>query len=426
MTNASPTRSSIDTRRADAVPRGLAISHPTLSIARAEGARVWDTDGKEYLDFACGIGVLNVGHRHPRVVEAVADQLTRLTHMACQVAMYDGYVELAARLNVLVGGPQRKTLLVTTGVEATENAVKIARGYTNRPGIIAFSGAFHGRTLLGLTMTASNPGYRQNFGPFAADVYHAPFPYEYHGWTTARALAGLDELLSTRVSPDQVAAIIIEPELGEGGFVPAPPEFLRALRDLTRRHGIVLVADEIQSGFGRTGRMFAYEHAGVEPDLVAMAKSLGGGLPLAAVVGTAEIMDGPAPGGLGGTYGGNPLSCAAALAVLDVFESEGLVAKAARLGEQLRAGLVRLQQRVPAIGDIRGLGCMLAMELVTDRTTKEPDAALAQQVIDRARDRGLILLKCGPHKNVVRLLPPLVATSADVARALRVLEELMT
>jgi 4-aminobutyrate aminotransferase/(S)-3-amino-2-methylpropionate transaminase len=254
-------------------------------------------------------------------------------------------------------------------------------------------------------------------------VYHAPFPYEYRGWTTARALAELDELLSTRVSPDQVAAIIIEPQLGEGGFVPAPTDFLRALRELTRRHGIVLIADEIQCGFGRTGRMFAYEHAGIEPDLVAMAKSLGGGLPLAAVVGTAEIMDGPAPGGLGGTYGGNPLACAAAIAVLDIFESEGLVAKAERLGEELRTGLVRLQQRVPAIGDVRGLGAMLAIELVTDRATKAPDAALTQQVIDGARERGLILLKCGPHKNVVRFLPPLVATSADVAQALGVLDE---
>ena len=332
-------------------------------------------------------------------------------------------MDLAARLNALVGGPARKTLLVTTGVEATENAVKIARGYTNRPGIIAFTGAFHGRTLLGLTMTASNPGYRQNFGPFASDVYHAPFPYEYRGWTTARALGDLDELFATRVTPDRVAAIIIEPQLGEGGFIPAPPDFLRALRALTLRHGIVLIADEIQSGFGRTGRMFAYEHVGIEPDLVAMAKSLGGGLPLAAVVGTAEIMDAPAPGGLGGTYGGNPLACAAALAVLDIFESEDLVAKGARIGDDLRAGLLRLQQRVPAIGDVRGLGAMLAIELVTDRATKAPDAALAQRVVDRARERGLIVLKCGPHKNIVRFLPPLVAASADIAQALGVLSD---
>jgi len=416
------TSSSLDARRAVAVPAGLAIAHPSLDIVRAEGVRVWDADGREYLDFAAGIGVLNAGHRHPRVVAAVTGQAERLMHMACQVAMYDGYVELASRLNALVGGPARKTLLVTTGAEATENAVKIARGFTNRPGVIAFTGAFHGRTLLGLTMTASNPGYRQNFGPFASDVYHAPFPYEYRGWTTARALDELGELLATRVAPDRVAAVIIEPELGEGGFVPAPAEFLRALRDLTRRHGMVLIADEIQSGFGRTGRMFAYEHAGIEPDLVTVAKSLAGGLPLAAVVGTAAIMDAPAPGGLGGTYGGNPLACAAALATLDVVASEDLGARGARLGDELRAGLLRLQARVPAIGDVRGLGAMLAIELVTDRGSKIPDAALAQRVLDRARARGLILLKCGPHKNVVRFLPPLVATSADVAAALQALD----
>ena len=406
-------------RRTSAIPRGLAITHP-IAVARAEGARVWDTDGREYLDFAAGIGVLNVGHRHPAVVAAVADQLTRLTHMACQVAMYDAYVALAERLAALVGGRRRKTLLVTTGAEATENAVKIARGFTNRQGVIAFTGAFHGRTMLALTMTASNPAYRQNFGPLAAEVYHSPFPYEYQGWTSARAVEALNELLATRIPPDQVAAIIIEPQLGEGGFVPAPPDFLRVLRDLTRRHGIVLILDEIQSGFGRTGRMFGYEHAGIEPDLVVMAKGLAGGLPLAAVVGTAGIMDAPAPGGLGGTYAGNALSCAAALAVLEIFEREHLVSRAAEIGRQLRCGLVELQQRVDAIGDVRGLGAMLAIELVTNRESRAPDAELAQRVLDRARDRGVLLLKCGPHKNVVRFLPPLIATDADVARAFQV------
>ena len=417
--HASP---SIEERRLAEVPRGLAIAHPSLSIARAEGARVWDADGREYLDFASGIGVLNVGHRHPAVLRAIAEQAGRLTHMACQVAMYDEYVELAARLNALVGGPRRKTLLVTTGVEATENAVKIARGSTNRPGIVAVTGAFHGRTLLGLTMTASNPGYRQNFGPRAGEVYHAPFPYEYRGWTTERALAELNELFVTRVAPEHVAAVIIEPQLGEGGFVPAPAEFMRALRELTKRHGILLIVDEIQSGFGRTGRMFAHEHSGIEPDLVTVAKSLAAGVPLAAVIGTAEIMDAPAPGGLGGTYGGNPLACAAALAVLDVFQSEGLVERAVKVGDELRAGLLKLQARVPAIGDVRGLGAMLAIELVSDRATKAPDAALAQRVVERALAGGLILLKCGPHKNVVRFLPPLVTSSPDIQRALQILE----
>jgi 4-aminobutyrate aminotransferase/(S)-3-amino-2-methylpropionate transaminase len=409
-------------RRAAAIPRGLAVAHP-IAVARAEGARVWDADGHEYLDFAAGIGVLNVGHRHPAVVRAVSEQLTRLTHMACQVAMYDEYVEVAARLAALVGGPARKALLVTTGAEATENAVKIARGATNRAGVIAFTGAFHGRTMLALTMTASNPAYRQNFGPLAAEVYHAPYPYEYHGWTSARAVEALNELFATRIPPDQVAAVIIEPQLGEGGFVPAPPDFLRVLRDLTRRHGIVLVLDEIQSGFGRTGRMFGYEHAGIEPDIVVMAKGLAGGLPLAAVVGTAALMDAPAPGGLGGTYAGNALSCAAALAVLQVFEREGLVGRAAAIGRQLRDGLLALQQRDPAIGDVRGLGAMLAIELVLDRDSREPDPELAQRVIDRARERGLLLLKCGPQKNVVRFLPPLVATDAEVARALEIVRD---
>jgi 4-aminobutyrate aminotransferase/(S)-3-amino-2-methylpropionate transaminase len=287
---------------------------------------------------------------------------------------------------------------------------------------VAFSGGFHGRTLLALTMTASSPGYRQNFGPFAADVYHAPFPDEYHGWTTDTAIDALEQLFSTEIMPDHVAAVVVEPQLGEGGFIPAPAAFMQRLRAITARHGIVLIVDEVQSGFGRTGRMFGYEHAGIEPDLVVMAKSLAAGLPLSAVVGKAAMMDAPLPGGLGGTYGGNPLACAAALAVLDVFESEALVARGAAIGEQLRGGLVRLQSRAPQIGDVRGLGAMLAIELVADRATKAPNAELAQRVIDTARDRGLLLLKCGPHKNVVRLLPPLTATAEEIASGLAMLE----
>jgi 4-aminobutyrate aminotransferase/(S)-3-amino-2-methylpropionate transaminase len=402
------------------IPRAIANTH-SIFVTRAEGTRVWDENGKEYLDFTSGIGVLNVGHRHPRVVRAVQEQLERVTHTCFQVAMYEPYVELAARLSALVARSTQSThkaALFTTGAEACENAVKIARAYTRRPAVIAFSGGFHGRTLLSLTMTASSPSYRQNFGPFAPEVYHAPFPDEYHGWTTARALNGLQELFSTHVPPEQVAAFVIEPQLGEGGFVPAPAEFLKGLRALSRAHGIVLVVDEIQTGFGRTGRMFAYEHAAIEPDLVTVAKSLAGGLPLSGVVGRSEIMDAPLPGGLGGTYAGNPLACAAALAVLEVFEEERLVERGERLGAELRAGLLRLKERVPEIGDVRGLGCMLAIELVVDRASKEPNAALAQQVIDRTREAGVLLLKCGPHKNVVRLLPPLVATSDDVARAL--------
>jgi 4-aminobutyrate aminotransferase/(S)-3-amino-2-methylpropionate transaminase len=404
------------------VPRGLSNTH-AIFVERAEGTRLWDTAGKEYLDFTSGIGVLNTGHRHPLVVRAVREQLDRLMHTCFQVTMYEPYVTLAARLSALAGSAAtHKTVLFTTGAEAIENAVKIARAHTKRSGVVAFSGAFHGRSLLALTMTASSPAYRQNFGPFAADVYHTPYPDEYRGWTTDKAIDALEQLFSTEVMPQQIAAAVIEPELGEGGFIPAPAAFLQQLRTITQRHGIVLVADEVQSGFGRTGRMFGYQHAGIEPDLVVMAKSLAAGLPLSAVTGTAAIMDAPLPGGLGGTYGGNPLACASALAVLDVFETEGLVARAAAIGEQLRAALLRLQARVPQIGDVRGLGAMLALELVVDPASQEPDAELAQRIVDRARERGLLLLKCGPHKNVVRLLPPLTASSDEITSGAERLE----
>jgi len=402
------------------VPRGLANTH-SIFVARAEGTRVWDVDGKEYLDFTSGIGVLNTGHRHPRVVRAVHEQVDRLMHTCFQVAMYEPYVELAARLCRLVGD-DRKAILFTTGAEAIENAVKIARAHTKRQAVVAFTGGFHGRTLLSLTMTSSSPAYRQNFGPFASEVYHSPFPDEYRGWTTDTAIDALQELFDTRVTAENVAAVVIEPQLGEGGFVPAPVAFLQRLRELTERFGIVFIADEVQTGFGRTGEMFGYQHAGIEPDLIAMAKSLASGLPLSAVVGRTAIMDAPLPGGLGGTYAGNPLACAAALAVLDVFESEALVARAAERFVAVREALKRLQARVPAIGDVRGLGCMLAMEFVKDPGTKEPDADLAQRVIEGARSRGLLLLKCGPHKNVVRLLAPLTATVDELAKGVEILE----
>ena len=405
------------------VARGLANTH-AIFVERAEGTRLWDLDGKEYLDFTSGIGVLNTGHRHPHIVRAVQQQLDRLMHTCFQVTMYEPYVELVARLCALVGAADaHKGVLFTTGAEAIENAVKIARAYTRRPAVVAFSGGFHGRSLLALTMTASSPAYRQNFGPFAPDVYHAPFPDEYRGWTADKAIDALEQLFSTEITPGQVAAVVIEPELGEGGFIPAPAPFLHRLREITRQHGIVLVADEVQSGFGRTGKMFGYQHAAIEPDLVVMAKSLAAGLPLSAVVGKTDIMDAPLPGGLGGTYGGNPLSCASALAVLDVFETEGLVERAAAIGERLRAALLRLQAQVPEIGDVRGLGAMLAIELVADPATKAPDADLAQRVVDHARIRGLLLLKCGPHKNVVRLLPPLTASTEEIASGVAMLEQ---
>ena len=405
--------------RAEHVARGVAETHP-IFVARAEGARVWDTEGREYLDFIGGIGVLNTGHRHPRVMAAVRRQLDAFTHTCFQVASYDGYVELAARLNRLVGGGPNKTLLLTTGVEATENAVKIARAATNRPGVVAFHGGFHGRTLLGLALTASSTGYRQNFGPFAPEVYHAPFPYEYRGIGTAEALAALQYLFDSRIAPAQVAAIIVEPQLGEGGFVPAPVDFLREVRRLCTAHGIVFIADEIQTGFGRTGRMFAYEHYGIEPDLVTLAKSLGGGLPLSAVVGKASIMDAPAAGGLGGTYAGNPVACAAALAVLDVFEEEHVLEQAQRQAETTRAALAALKAQHPQVGDVRGLGAMQAIEIVRP-ADRAADSSSAQQIVELARSRGLLLLKSGTYKNVIRLLPPLTTPPADLQRGLDVL-----
>jgi 4-aminobutyrate aminotransferase/(S)-3-amino-2-methylpropionate transaminase len=408
--------------RQDSVARGVVAAHPLFAV-RAEGGRLWDADGREYLDFAAGIGVLNVGHNHPRVVAAVRQQLEQFTHTCFQVVMYEPYVRLAQRLASLVrvGGPA-KAFFATTGAEAVENAIKIARAATGRSAVIAFDGGFHGRTLMGMTLTGMSSPYKQSFGPFAPEIYHAPYPNAYRGWTTARALEALRELFATQMAADRVAAILIEVEQGDGGFVTAPAEYLRALRELCTAHGIVLIFDEIQTGFGRTGKMFAYEHFDVTPDLVVLAKGLAGGLPLSGVVGRADLMDAPEPGGLGGTYAGNPLACAAALAVLDVFEEEQLLERAARLGAQLRDGLDRLAARHACIGDVRGLGCMLAFELVRDRETKEPDAELTGAILAKARERGLIVIRCGIHRNAVRLLPTLVATEAEGESALEILD----
>jgi 4-aminobutyrate aminotransferase/(S)-3-amino-2-methylpropionate transaminase len=408
--------------RKEHIPRGLLTAHP-IFLDRAEGVHVWDVEGRRYLDFVGGIGVLNVGHNHPRVVEAVKRQLTKVTHTCFQVAAYAPYVELARRLNRLVGdGRPHKTVFLTTGAEAVENAVKVARAYTGRPGIVAFRGGFHGRTLLGVSLTGFAQPYRQNFGPFAPEIYHAPYPDTYRGCTSDAALAALDELFATAIAPDRVAAVLVEPVQGDGGFIPAPVEFLRGLRAVTHRHGIVLIIDEIQTGFGRTGRMFGFQHAGIEPDVVTVAKSLAGGFPLSGVVGRAEIMEAPTPGGLGGTYGGNAVSCAAALAVLDAFEQDGLLDQGVRMGKQLRAGLESLQQKYEPVGDVRGLGPMQAMELVRDRKSKAPDPDAAQRVMDRARERGLLFIKCGLHRNVVRFLAPLVAKEEDVGEAVTILD----
>ncbi|KTT44275.1 4-aminobutyrate aminotransferase [Pseudomonas oryzihabitans] len=404
--------------REQSVPRGIITAHPVV-VARAQGSEVWDVDGRRYLDFVGGIGVLNVGHNHPRVVEAVRRQVGEISHASFQVMAYEPYLELASRLNGLIGnGEAYKTLLLTSGAEAVENAIKIARAHTKRPGVIAFRGGFHGRTLLGVTLTGFAQPYKQNFGPFPGDIYHAPYPDAFRGVDTQQALAGLREVFATQIAPDQVAAILIEPVQGDGGFRPAPVEFLQALRALCDQHGIVLIADEIQTGFGRTGSLFAFQQTGIQPDLVTVAKSLAGGLPLSGVVGRAAIMDAPLPGGLGGTYGGNALACAAALAVLDIFAEEELVARGVALGEQLRSGLLTLQERHSRIGEVRGRGFMLAVEMV-GADGHSPDAALAQKVIDGARQAGLLVIKCGVERNVIRFLAPLVTTDAQLAEALQ-------
>lgn len=380
------------------VSNGIAVAHP-ITVSRAAGAYLWDDQGKKYLDFVGGIGVLNVGHNHPRVVEAVRKQLDCFSHICFQVAAYDQYIDLAAKLNALVApNDHYKSVFLTTGAEAVENAIKVARGYTGRPGVIAFRGGFHGRTLMGMTLTGMSQPYRQNFGPYAPDIYHTPYPNEYRGMTSEKAMAALQEVFDTQIAADRVAAIIIEPVQGDGGFLAAPIEFMKALRKKTEELGIVLICDEIQTGFGRTGTMFGFQHSGIQPDLITVAKSLAGGLPISGVVGKAHMMDAPLPGGLGGTYGGNPLGCAAALEVIKIFETENLLERSKAIGAQLKEGLKALESRFSSIGDVRTLGAMCAVEFVTDQTTKTPDAALAQKIIDAAREEGLLVIKCGVYR----------------------------
>ena len=413
-------------RRNAAVPRGVANSLPTYA-ARASNAEIWDVEGKRYIDFASGIAVLNVGHCHPKIVAAVTAQLKLLTHAAFQITPYENYIEVAERLNKAAPGPTpKKSILFSAGAEAVENALKIARYYTKRAGVIAFSGGFHGRTLATMSLTGKVQPYKAGFGPLLPNVYHVPFPMEYHGVSSAQSLAAIEQLFKADVDPAQVAAIIIEPVLGEGGFYIAPAEFMRSLRALCDQHGILLIVDEIQSGFGRTGRMFAIEHAGIEPDLMTVAKSIAGGLPLSAVIGKAEIMDAPPPGGLGGTYAGSPLSCAAALAVFDVFASEGLLARSVKVGEQLQARLRKLQQRFSAIGEIRGLGAMVAIELVKNRSADQPDADLTKALVQAAARQGLVILSCGVYSNVIRFLAPLTITDALLAEGMDKLEAALT
>jgi len=403
------------------VPRGVTIAHP-LVAGRASGSELWDTNGRRYIDFVGGIGVMNVGHNHPRVMAAVREQLERVTHTAFQVVMYESYLRLAERLcEVAPGEGPKKAIFFSTGAEAVENAVKIARAATGRPAVISFSGGFHGRTLLALSLTGTVNPYKQNFGPYAAEVYQAPFPYEYRGWTSDAALAQLDELFASEVAPERVAAIIIEPVLGEGGFVPAPLDFLRALRELTEKHGILLIADEIQTGFGRTGRFFAIEHSGVTPDLVTVAKSLAAGFPLSAVVGRAEVMDAPAPGGLGGTYAGNPVACAAGLAVMDVMRDERLPERAARIGSVIEERMRSWATEHELVGDVRVMGAMAGMELVRDRKSKTPADTETARVLTAARERGLLLLRSGMHHNVIRTLMPLTIPDDQLMEGLDIL-----
>ncbi|HEX3272509.1 MAG TPA: 4-aminobutyrate--2-oxoglutarate transaminase [Ktedonobacterales bacterium] len=414
------------------LPRGVYTYHDVFP-ASASGARITDVEGASYLDFAGGIGVMNVGHSHPAVVAAIQEQAALYTHTCAHVVTPPPYIALAKRLAEITPGKYpKKTLLVNSGAEAVENAIKIARAATGRAAIISFENSFHGRTNLALSLTGKVRPYRANFGPFANDIHTIPYPYCYQcahhdddsccrEWETA-----LERAFLTRVAPEQVAAVIVEPVQGEGGFVVPPADFLPTLREFCSRHGILLIADEVQTGFGRTGRMFAVEHYGVEPDLMLIAKSLAGGMPLAAVVGTAEIMDAPLPGGLGGTYGGNPVACAAALAVIEVFEREGLVERGQRLGAMALERMREWQREFPLIGDVRGLGAMVAMELVSDRATRKPASAEAAAILKEARARGLLLIKAGLYDNVIRLLMPLVTTDEEMAQALDILHDALS
>ncbi len=418
-----PKSQAILERKERVVADPLSVTIPVV-ISEAHGATITDVDGNVFLDFTGGVGCLNVGHSHPRVVEAAQAQLERFAHTDFTIVPYEVYVELAERLTAIA--PVRKpakAAFFNAGTEAVENSIKFARSYTKRPAVVVFEGAFHGRTLLSMTMTSKTHPYKAGLGPFAPEVYRVPFAQDYRGPSTDEALAALERAFSTQVAAEQVAAIVIEPVLGEGGFVVAPREFLQGIRRISDDQGIVLVVDEVQTGFGRTGRMFATEHYGIDADLIIVAKSIAAGLPLSGVIGAAEIMDAPDAAAVGGTYVGNPVAQAAALAVLDVFEDEGVVERASQIGETMRTRMLAWQERFPAIGDVRGLGAMLALELVEDRETKRPAPQLAAAVIEAAIVRGLLLLKAGTYSNCIRVLCPLTITGAELDEALGVWEE---
>ena len=423
MSNNTPaTNAALMARRRAAIPRGVGQSHEVF-ITKGENAEVWDVEGRRYIDFAGGIAVLNTGHRHPEIIAAVKDQLDHYTHTCFQVLAYEPYVELAERINALAPGNfEKKTFFLSSGAEAVENAIKIARAHTKRSGIIAFTSGYHGRTLLTLGMTGKVAPYKVGFGPFPGEIFHAQFPNALHGVSVDDAMASVETIFKNDIEASRVAAIIVEPVQGEGGFNVAPFDFLQRLRTLCDQHGILLIADEIQTGAGRTGTWFAIEQSGVAPDLITMAKSMAGGFPISAVVGRAEVMDAPAPGGLGGTYAGSPLGCAAALAVLQVFEKEKLLQRSQTMGQRITARLQGLATQHPVIADVRGLGAMVAVELCKNGDVHQPDADLTKRLCAEATKRGLILLSCGTYGNVVRILVPLTASDAIVDEGLDMLE----
>ena len=423
MTDLKPqTNDALMARRAAALPRGVAQAHGVFAV-RAENAEIWDVEGRRWIDFCAGIAVVNTGHCHPKVMAAARAQLDNFTHTCFQVVAYESYVRLAERLNALAPGhTPKKTFFMNTGAEAVENAVKVARAYTGRSGIIAFNGAFHGRTLFSLALTGKVDPYKKGFGPFPAEVFHAPFPDPLHGVTIDDAMHGLELIFKNDIEAARVAAIIIEPVQGEGGYIPAPAEFLQRLRALCDQHGIVLIVDEIQTGAARCGKFFAVEHAGIEPDVITMAKGLGGGMTLSAVIGKAAVMDAAVPGGLGSTYAGHPVAVAAALAVLDVIEDEKLADRATTLGKKCRARLNAMRSRFSCITDVRGLGAMTAVEFCHDGDPKNPAGDIANALKAEAAKRGLLLLNCGSYGNVLRLMLPLTIPEKVLDEGMDILE----
>ncbi|WP_439501466.1 4-aminobutyrate--2-oxoglutarate transaminase [Aminobacter ciceronei] len=418
------TNTTLQARRSAAVARGVATAFPVFA-GKAEGAEIWDVEGRRHIDFAAGIAVLNTGHRHPKVIAAAKQQLDAYTHTAFQVLPYEPYVALCERLNALAPfSGEAKSILFSTGAEAVENAVKIAKAATGRPGIVAFAGGFHGRTAMTMALTGKVAPYKQKFGISPAGVYHVPFPATPLDVDVADSVRALQLLFRTDIAPSDVAAIIVEPVQGEGGFWPAPTELLAELRKICDTHGIVLIADEVQTGFARTGKMFGIEHSGIEPDIITVAKALGGGFPLSGVIGRAALMDAVEPGGLGGTYAGSPIACAAALAVLDVIKDEGLVARANEIGATMHAALERMSQRNDAVpmASIRGPGAMVAFDIVTQRGTNTPDAETTKKVVQAALGHGLVLLSCGVFGNTIRLLCPLTISDAQLKEGLDLLE----